>query len=196
MPLHGGKFLAEYLEVSKSSEKSCTQFTLTLIIKGLCHELRGYSAITHLALKIRQSIKHLNQSRKSWPSSSFSFPTTISHQIVIKLTSSSSKLSSQQQATNTKKVFDWVKLSHLTQTKTLWERIRNWQSGLLLITNLYGYVRPCYAYDEWLTEKSKGQKVEEILEIICCLGRYRPVIRYQSIGQISIALIRHTLYCI
>ena len=26
-------------------------------LKGLCHELRGYSAITHLALKICSSVK-------------------------------------------------------------------------------------------------------------------------------------------
>ena len=60
-----------------------------------------YSAITHLALRIRLSVKKktLNQVCKY---STFSFPTTIRHQIVIKQTSSSSKLSSQQQATNTK----------------------------------------------------------------------------------------------
>ena len=76
-------------------------------LKELCHELRGYSVITHLALKIRSSvkkpllIKHVNIGY-SWPSSSFSFPTLIRDKILIKLTSSISKLSSQQGANNTK----------------------------------------------------------------------------------------------
>ena len=42
----------------------CTNFKVYL--KGLCHYLRGYSVITHLALKIRSSVKKtpLNQACK------------------------------------------------------------------------------------------------------------------------------------
>ena len=54
-------------------------------------------SLTQLSLK-----ETLNRSYKPWPSISFSFPTTIRYQIVIKLTSSSSKLSSEQLVTKTK----------------------------------------------------------------------------------------------
>ena len=42
----------------------------------------------------RSSLERLDQACKSWPSSSFSFPTKIRHPIVMKQTSSYSKLSS------------------------------------------------------------------------------------------------------
>ena len=53
----------------------------------------------------------LMQTCKPWPSSSFSSPTTIKHQFVIKLTSSSSLLLSEQQTTNTKTTDYLISLS-------------------------------------------------------------------------------------
>ena len=51
-----------------------------MLLKGLCHELRGYSVITNLSLKIRSNVKKPLLIKRvnighSWPSSSFSFPT-------------------------------------------------------------------------------------------------------------------------
>ena len=88
----------------------CVKGAMLRIARLLSHYLFG-------AKKFARASKNPSyQACKSWPSSSFSFPTKIWHQIVMKLTSSSSQLSSQQQGANTKTTnylisFSYIKLS-------------------------------------------------------------------------------------